>query len=302
MNILVVGGTRFFRKQLVWELLGQGHTVAVATRGKTPDPFGGRVTRIALDRTDSRSVRDALGGADYDLVYDNIAYASNDVRRLLDTVRTDRYILTSSTAVYDKKINTVETDFDPLAQPVSWGERAGFSYAEGKRQAEGALFQAYGRIPALAVRFPFVIGDDDYTLRLLFYIEHAVSGAPLYVDNEFSQMSFISRDEAARFLAFLADRDCTGGVNAASKGTIALNEVFGFVYEKTGKRPILRDSGEAAPYNGEPSYSINTDKAKRLGFAFSNVREYLFPLVEKHLEDAFRTHDRLSGEGYSPVS
>lgn len=140
MNILVVGGTRFFGKQLVWELLGQGHTVAVATRGKTPNPFGGRVTRIALDRTDSRSVRDALGGADYDLVYDNIAYASNDVRRLLDTVRTDRYILTSSTAVYDKKINTVETDFDPLAQPVSWGERAGFSYAEGKRQAEGALF------------------------------------------------------------------------------------------------------------------------------------------------------------------
>lgn len=302
MNILVVGGTRFFGKRLVGELLDRGHTLTVATRGKTPDPFGSRIARIALDRTDGGSVRSALEGRRFDLVYDNIAYASNDVRRLLDAVTTDRCILTSSTAVYDKGINTVESDFDPLGQSVTWGDRADFSYGEGKRQAERALFQAYGRTPALAIRFPFVVGGDDYTKRLLFYIEHVVSGTPLYVDNEFSQMGFISCDEAARFLAFLAERDCTGCVNAAFDGTVALSDVFDYVYEKTGKRPILSEAGEAAPYNGEPSHSINTDRAKRLGFTFSNVREYLFPLVEAYLGTVSRTHGRLTGEGYSPVS
>lgn len=33
MNILVLGGTGFFGKHLVWELLHRGHEVTVATRG-----------------------------------------------------------------------------------------------------------------------------------------------------------------------------------------------------------------------------------------------------------------------------
>ena len=40
MNILVLGGTGFFGKHLVWELLHRGHEVTIATRGRTPDDFG----------------------------------------------------------------------------------------------------------------------------------------------------------------------------------------------------------------------------------------------------------------------
>ena len=32
MNILVLGGTGFFGKHLVWELLHRGHEVTIATR------------------------------------------------------------------------------------------------------------------------------------------------------------------------------------------------------------------------------------------------------------------------------
>lgn len=49
MNILVLGGTGFFGKHLVWELLHRGHEVTIATRGRTPDDFGDRDRRLIVD-------------------------------------------------------------------------------------------------------------------------------------------------------------------------------------------------------------------------------------------------------------
>ena len=43
MNILVIGGTRFFSIHMVNELLTAGHDVTIATRGKASDSFGDKV-------------------------------------------------------------------------------------------------------------------------------------------------------------------------------------------------------------------------------------------------------------------
>ena len=43
MNILVIGGTRFFGIHMVNELLTAGHDVTIATRGKASDSFGDKV-------------------------------------------------------------------------------------------------------------------------------------------------------------------------------------------------------------------------------------------------------------------
>ncbi len=40
MNILVLGGTRFFGKTLVEQLGSAGHAVTVLSRGKLPPPAG----------------------------------------------------------------------------------------------------------------------------------------------------------------------------------------------------------------------------------------------------------------------
>ena len=78
-NVLVLGGTRFFGKHLVNELLTQGANVTIATRGKTPDSFGPKVTRLIFDREDEDSIRSVLTKETYDVIYDNIAYTSNDI-------------------------------------------------------------------------------------------------------------------------------------------------------------------------------------------------------------------------------
>lgn len=56
MNILVIGGTRFFGIHMVNELLTAGHDVTIATRGKASDSFGDKVKRIFLERTKEESV------------------------------------------------------------------------------------------------------------------------------------------------------------------------------------------------------------------------------------------------------
>ena len=43
MNILVLGGTRYFGIPMVKELLAKGHDVTIATRGNAEDDFGDKV-------------------------------------------------------------------------------------------------------------------------------------------------------------------------------------------------------------------------------------------------------------------
>ena len=286
MNILVIGGTRFFGIPMVEELLRNGHRVTIATRGKSPDPFGDRVRRITLERTDEASVKEALSGKRFDVIIDKIAYSSNDIRYVMDAADCGQYIHMSSTAVYEPKhINTPESDFDGTARPVTWCGRADFPYAEVKRQAEYALWQRYGDRNWIAVRYPFVIGKDDYTGRLRFYVEHAMKGIPMMIDNADCRMGFIFSDEAGKFLAFLAGKDFRGAVNGASEGTVSVREILDYVEGKTGRKAVISPEGDPAPYNGEPEYSINTDRAKALGFRFSAMRDRIFSLLDRYIEE-----------------
>ena len=292
MNILVIGGTRFFGIPMVEELLRRGHRVTTATRGRSPDPFGERVARITLERTDEASVREALSGKHFDVIIDKIAYSSNDIRYVMDAADCGRYIHMSSTAVYEPKhINTPESDFDGTARPVTWCGRQDFPYAEVKRQAEYALWQRYADRNWIAVRYPFVIGQDDYTGRLRFYVEHVMKGIPMMIDNPDCQMGFIFSDEAGKFLAFLAETDFRGAVNGSSGGTVSIREILDYVEAKTGKKAVLSPEGDPAPYNGEPEYSINTDRAKKLGFTFSNLRDRIFGLLDWYIEEISKAGD-----------
>lgn len=286
MRVLVLGGTRFFGVPMIRELLAKGHEVTVATRGRTPDPFGTAVSRMTLDRTDPESMRRALSGRHFDVVIDKIAYCSNDIRSAIETLDCDRYIYMSSTAVYEPKhMDTKEEDFDPLKKKLVWCSRQDFPYDEVKRQAECALWQSdwAAAHQAVAVRYPFVIGPDDYTKRLLFYVEHTVRGIPMHIDNADRQMGYIRSDEAGKFMAFLVDRPFTGAVNGCGAGTISLREIIAYVEETTGTKAVLADTGEEAPYNGEVEYSINTDRAAALGFQFSPVREWIFGLLDDYI-------------------
>lgn len=285
MKILVLGGTRFFGIHMVNELLNNGHDVTIATRGYASDQYGDRVKRIILERTDEESVKRALSGTHYDVVIDKIAYCSNDIKYVLDVVDCDRYIHMSSTSVYNPKhINTVESDFDGFSKDFVWCDRTAFPYEQIKRQAEYALWQKYPDKNWIAVRYPFAIGKDDYTKRLLFYVEHIMKSIPMNIDNLDYQMGYIRSDEAGRFMAFLVDKDVSGAINGSSEGTISIKEIIDYVEKQTGTKAFISKEGDTAPYNGEPEYSINTEKAKTLGFRFSVLHDWIYELLDYYIQ------------------
>lgn len=285
MKVLVLGGTRMMGKHLVRALLSGGHEVTLANRGQRGDDFGDRVHRLVLDRTDEPALKQALSGKSFDVVYDTLAYCSNDVRRLIPHLSCRKYLSISSTAVYQKHWDTKEAEFDPLAEPVTWGDRPNFPYDEGKRQAERALAQSFPELPYTAVRFPFVVGEDDYTRRLRFYVEHTMAGKPMYLDNLSEPMAFVRSEEAGKFLAFLGETEFQGALNGASPGAISLKEILEYVTEKTGKQPVLAENGDPAPYNGESRYTINIQRAKELGFSFSPLQDWIFPLLDHYIKE-----------------
>ena len=285
MKILVLGGTRFFGIQMVEELLEKDHEITIATRGKTVDDFGNRVKRIVFERTNEKSVKNLLHGVKYDVVIDKIAYCSNDIKYVLEHVDCNKYIYMSSTSVYNPKhFNTIESDFDAVSGDLVWCDRVAYPYEEVKRQAEYALWQTYFDKNWIAVRYPFVIGKDDYTNRLFFYVEHIMKGIPMNIDNLDNQMSFIRSDEAGKLMAFLVDCDIRGAVNGSATGTISIKEIIKYVEKKTKIKAIIDRNGMNAPYNGEVEYSINTDKTKMLGFKFSTLKDWIYNLLDYYID------------------
>ena len=284
MKILVLGGTRFFGIQMIEELLRQGHDITIATRQNAKDNFGDKVSRIKVERTDPVSMKNAFNDKKYDVVYDKIAYCSNDIKYAMDAIDCDKYIYMSSTSVYEpKKIDTKEDDFNGIGKELIWCSRPDFPYDEIKRQAERALWQAYPNKNWIAVRYPFAIGEDDYTKRLLFYVEHTMKSIPMNIDNLNCQMGFIRSDEAGSFLAFLAYKQFSGAVKGSAYGTISINEIIQYIENKTGSEAVITSDSDNAPYNGEPEYSINTEKAENLGYQFSNLKDWIFDLLDYYI-------------------
>ncbi len=285
MEILVIGGTRLIGIHLVKELLRMGHHVTIATRGQAEEPFGDRVERLIIERTDPEDLKNKLLKRSFDLVCDSLAYCSLDVKALLDVVSCRHYTMISSGSVYSLKNNLREEEFDPYTYPLKWCHREEYPYDEIKRQAECALYQYYKNRPTAAVRFPYVIGRDDYTKRLYFYVEHIIKGIPMHIDNREEQLSFISSEEAGGFLAWVAVKELTGTINASGLGTISLTEIIRYVEEKSGRKAILAPEGDPAPYNGAPSFSLNTSRAEALGYSFRPLEDYLYQLLDYYIAE-----------------
>jgi len=288
MTILVVGGTKFVGIHLIKQLLAAGHSVTIATRGTTPDPFGDAVTRVTIDRTKVDSIKKALGGKHFDVVYDSQAYSSNEIKYLLDAVTCTRYIETSTVSVYGNDLRPAqpESDFDPVTYPLKWCNRTDFAYDEIKRQAECAMFQAYNHVPSVAVRFPLIIGEDDYTKRLYFYADHIANGKAFHIDNPSAQLEFILSDVGGHFLAWLATSDFCGGINAGNIGCATLADIIARIENIAGRKAIICSEGEPAPLNGFPDYGLDLSLAEKIGYNFPALEPSLTDLLKSYVATA----------------
>lgn len=284
-KILVLGGTRFFGSKLVELLIEEGHAVTIVTRGQSGNPFGNKVEHLQADRFNHDELAKVVEGRMFDIVYDNICYSPDEAKSFCDIFNGNigKLVFTSTLSTYEVTgEGHVEEDFNPYTYDIQMGDRFSFSYGEGKRLAEAVFFK-YAEFPVVAVRFPIVMGEDDYTKRLHFHVEHVLEEKPIGFVNMDAEMSFILASEAAAFLYFVGMNDIEGPFNATSYGTISLQKLIELIEEKTEKRAriaLLGDDENRSPYAVPASWYMYPTKAEQAGFSFSNLDSWLEPLIE----------------------
>jgi nucleoside-diphosphate-sugar epimerase len=178
MNCLVIGGTRFIGRMLVAELLKSGHSVAVLHRRPKHD-LGRRVKNIVADRNDFSSMKSALAGKNFDVIFDNVydGERGTTASHVESTVRAaagdhlHRYIFMSSVAAYGDGLNHHEGD--ALAP-----DDAPELYTRNKAMSERALFRLHQRIglPVVTMRPPYVYGPGNPFYREAYFWDRLRSG------------------------------------------------------------------------------------------------------------------------------
>lgn len=298
-KILIIGGTRFFGRCLVRGLLRTGEQVTLATRGHAADDFGDRVRRLVVDRRDASALSLALAGRTFDVVFDQVCYTPLDARSAADAFagRAGRYVMASTIEVYRPLIGRCTAPFaeDALALPdedaldddprwhqPDWAEAR---YGDGKRRAE-AVFARDDRLAVVAVRIAHVLGGpQDFTGRLAAHVRAARAGRSLAsAGARRGASSFIAPEGIAAFLQWVADRQFTGAVNAASKGGLDAAALHRRIFE-TLRMPIPDVAAHGAfesPFDYPAPFEMDTARALALGHDFEPVDAWLAEMICAH--------------------
>jgi nucleoside-diphosphate-sugar epimerase len=285
MRVLVIGGTRFIGRHTVQALLDRGHAVTVFHRGKTPNPFGGRVDELLGDRTNRESVHQALGGKRFDAVVD-IAYAwdsrtgAKEIGYVADSLDglVGTYVYLSSASVYGDGPM-------PLTEESPRDATLG-TYSEDKIAAEDYLFEAHrrGRFNASVVRPPFVYGPWNAIPREAWFWDRILAGRPVILpDDGKTLFQWAAAKDVAWALAECLENPAAQGevFNIADEEPLTHGEFIDRLARVAGrpveKVPVPRSRIRAlgggavghsmyfgATLDAEVDFSVSIEKAKRL--------------------------------------
>jgi 2'-hydroxyisoflavone reductase len=186
MKVLVIGGTLFVGRALVDELVKSGHDVAILHR-KPKHDLGRRIENIMADRNNKESLREALCGRRFEVVYDNVydwergttAEQVEATVRICSSDRLTRYIFLSSVAAYGDGLNHKESD--PLAP-----ESSAYPYVRQKAATERMLFRMHSHtgLPVVTFRPPFIYGPNNPFYREQFFWDRLRAGRPIIIPGD----------------------------------------------------------------------------------------------------------------------
>jgi nucleoside-diphosphate-sugar epimerase len=151
LRVLFLGGTGIISSACSWLAVERGLDLFVLNRGHSTDrPLPAAATVLRGDARDPASVREALGGREFDAVVDWVAYTPGDVQADIATFRgrTGQFVFISSASAYQtppSRVPVVEST--PLRNPF-------WQYSRDKIACEELLRTAYRDegFPATIVR------------------------------------------------------------------------------------------------------------------------------------------------------
>jgi nucleoside-diphosphate-sugar epimerase len=292
MKVAVIGGTGFISSRLVAMLLERGHEVTVLTRGASEAPPGLEGARFVQgSRHDPAVLRDLARSAEWDLVYDMIAYRPEESRAAGEAFAgyVDRFVHCSTISVYmvSNEVRcpiTEDQDKAPL-MPHFLRNPFGMDYGILKRECEDVLWamHAAGSLSVAMVRPTFVCGPRDPMRRDWFWIERILDGGPLLVpgSGDHAFQSVYVDDVASAFVAAGLREEAPGNAfNIAGNEIFSLRDYLAALSTLLGREPeivtVPQDEFDRWPYSvgrGVDVFPFNTRRTAV--FSLDRVRHEL---------------------------
>jgi 2'-hydroxyisoflavone reductase len=226
MKVLVIGGTLFIGRGLVAALLKEEHEVTILHR-KPGHDLGKKVRELIADRNEHESIREALAGKHFDIVFDNVydwqrgttaAHVEGTAKLVAD--RLLRYVFMSSVAAYGDGLNHHEGDaLAPDNHPDL--------YVRNKAMSERSLFRLHQRnkFPIVTIRPPYLYGPGNPYYREAFFWDRLRDNRPIILPGD-----------GRRLMQFVHVKDViTASMRAATEPT-----AIGHAFNIANARPITQ--------------------------------------------------------------
>lgn len=209
-KILMLGGTRFIGVYLARQLIEAGHEVTLLTRGKKPVTFqipddtdqsfakyAAAVKHIAADRSDHESLKAAISGKGFQVVYDMNGREAEEAEPILDALPDiEQYIFCSSAGVYKKSDQMPHREEDE----VDFKSRH-----KGKLFTE-ELLEKRG-VNWTSVRPVYIYGPLNYNPVEEWFFHRIAAGRPIPVPGTGMQVTQLGhvKDLATAFVKILGN-------------------------------------------------------------------------------------------------
>lgn len=241
-SILIMGGSYFIGKSVVKTFLDHGYDVTVLNRGTRDLPFQS-VHSLQSDRNDREQMKQTLAGQHFDYIVDVSGLNQLQMDILCDSIdfsQLKKFIFLSSSAVYNLDTLTVPfKETDPVAENSIWT-----FYGQNKIEAENYLSETLQNknVDFIALRPPYVYGEDNYAPRESFIFEHIENEKPIILPEEgASKLQFIHRDDLAMIILSLIQKKTTSHMifNVGNKEAMTIREWIACCEEAVGKKADL---------------------------------------------------------------
>ena len=219
-NILVLGGTRYLGLELIKIIDNQKNRLFVASRTNIPIP-----NFINIDRKSQDDLDGLFQNIQFDIVIDFINFSLPDSEKLLKALKFQselpKLILISTTYIYDNPLQ-IEKDsifnenaFLPRKHILFGLDRPDISYSNGKRDMESYSVTNYDNDKLVILRFPIILGANDYTQRTSFYSSLIKKEKSINPRNVHGRSNYILSIEAAQAILNFVNEDLSGIYNVS---------------------------------------------------------------------------------------
>jgi 2'-hydroxyisoflavone reductase len=292
MNVLVLGGSSFVGRAIVWSLYERGYDVTVFNRGVTPTDLPAPITRLVGDR---RSDLSALSGLSFDVTIDASAYQRRDVELFYEALgdRAGYYQQISTISAYEVPTSPGADESTPLRELGEIDPNApvtGVTYGPLKAECERAARELFGDSVGV-LRPTYIIGAHDHTLRFHYWVARLQRGGRVaFPGPRTHPLQWIDARDLGEFATRLAEERFAGAVHVLqSSPPLSFGEVLERIathVAPSGTTLVEIDPERLSDPSWRQKFPLWTGALPDNALTFSNARALSLGLTLRSLEES----------------